>query len=378
MSTLLLKFGINLEEYSLSIIAQHHGPLFHRWLPDGEKDAIVLDTGDSNIELRVWFERRGFVDNGFIKFDYKRREVNPEIIPKQAILDAGPLWGLLKIQGLSEEELAPLWENAIGDDRYVALGKKVVKNLLYPPVARFLNILRTNYGQYWIRELEKWDSREESLGHYCKSLNLKWSLDGGKTWTDFFPNNSLATPRALEIRMGKSFPEFPTKEDWQKLAKVVRDGYEPSLAAFILARAHQFLDQGSLKYAFIEGVSALELALNEFIRQKLDGADSLLGSMKAFWNLPLSAQAITVATILGKIPLQDIEYTIKAIDMRNKVIHEGWSPPDNAKVELSGLLNTVAALLKGPRFRFPSANPGNAIMPPEDWEQQAEKKSHGG
>ncbi len=121
MSTLLLKFGINLEEYSLSIIAQHHGPLFHRWLPDGEKDAIVLDTGDSNIELRVWFERRGFVDNGFIKFDYKRREVNPEIIPKQAILDAGPLWGLLKIQGLSEEELVPLWENAIEDARYVAL-----------------------------------------------------------------------------------------------------------------------------------------------------------------------------------------------------------------------------------------------------------------
>lgn len=378
MSTLLLKFGINLEEYSLSIIAQHHGPLFHRWLPDGEKDALVLDTGNSNTELMVWFERQGFVDNGFIKFDYKRREVNPEIIPKQAILDAGPLWGILKIQGLSEAELVPLRENKIGDARYVALGKKVVKNLLYPPVARFLNILRTNYGQYWIRELEKWDSREGSLGHYCLSLNLKWSLDGGKTWTDFFPDKPLGTPRAIEIRMGKSFPEFPTKEDWQKLANVVREGYEPSLAAVILARAHQFLDQGSLKYAFIEGVSALELALNEFIRQKLHGADSLLASMKAFWNLPLRTQVIIVATLLGKIPLRDIEYTIKAIEMRNGIVHEGRNPSDDAKVELSGLLNTVAVLLSGPRFRFPTANPGNAIRPPEDWEKQAEKNPHGG
>lgn len=377
MSTLLLKFGINLKEYSLSIIAQHHGPLFHRWLPDGEKDAIVLDTGDSNIELRVWFERRGFVDNGFIKFDYKRREVNPEIIPKQAILDAGPLWGLLKIQGLSEEELAPLWENAIGDDRYVALGKKVVKNLLYPPVARFLNILRTNYGQYWIRELEKWDSREESLGHYCKSLNLKWSLDEGKTWRSFLPNKSIVIFRST-VRMDKCFHAYLSKEDWQELAKVVRQGYEPSLAAFVLARTHQFLDQGNLKYAFIEGVSALELVLNEFIRHKLEGTDFLLNSMKAFWDLPLRAQVTTVATTLGKISSQDIEHTIKAIDIRNKVIHEGWDPPDDTKVELSGLLNTAAALLSGPRFRFPTANPGNARMPLEKWNRQLQEDHNGG
>lgn len=116
MLTLLLKFKINLEEYDVSTYSQHYGPLFHRWLPDGEKDAIVLDTGDPNAELKVWFERLGFKDKDFIEFDYTRREVDPETIPKQAILEAVPLMGLLKIQALSEEESTPLRENKVVHD----------------------------------------------------------------------------------------------------------------------------------------------------------------------------------------------------------------------------------------------------------------------
>ncbi|MEM3648523.1 MAG: hypothetical protein QW506_05095 [Thermoproteota archaeon] len=361
MPTLLLRFTIILEDYSLQTVSRNYGPLFHRWLPDGEKDAIVLDTNDSNAKLKVWFERRGFVDNGWIKFDYARREVDPEIIPMQAILDAGPLEGLLEIQELSEEQVAPLRENKTGDELYIALGKRVVEKLIFPPVSRFLNILRTSYGQHWIRKLEKWDSRKESLGNYCDmELNLKWSLDGGKAWKPFIPDARI---QRVTVRvMGPSeFSEYLTEEDWKELAKLTQERFEPSFAAFVLVQAHQFFDQGNLKHAFIEGVSALELALNEFIRQKLHGSDSLLGAVSKFQELPLRVQVITVAAILG-CPLQDIEHTIKAIETRNKIVHEGWNPPDDAKVELSGLLKTVALLLPGSRFKFPSANPSNMIM----------------
>lgn len=375
MSTLLkLKFRIILEDYSLEGVARHHGPLFHRWLPDGERDAISLDTGDPNAELKVWFERRGFVDNGFIRFDYGRREVAPEIIPTQAILCAGPLMGLLEIRGLSDEELAPLSENQVGDEQYIALGKKIVKEWLYPSVSRFLNILRANCGQYWIRELRKWDSREESLGIYCSNeLGMKWSLDDGKTWNPFLPDAPVVT---LMATVRQNFGEYLTEEDWQELEGVVREGYEPTLAALLLGRAHQLSDQGNLRYGFVEGVSALEAALDEFVRQRLRGADSLLESMQAFWTLPLPAQLTTVGTTL-RISLQDIEDTIKAIDIRNKVIHEGFNPPGDTKIKLSRLLKTAAALLSGPRFKFPFANSGNAIMPLENWERRAQEGQHG-
>ena len=167
MPTLLLKFGIILEDYSSSRLTELHGPLFHRWLPDGKKDAITLKTGP-NLKLKVWFDRRGFVHkSGLIVFNYDRRELDPNIIPKQAILDAGPLMGLLEIKNLSDQELSAVHENKIGDQRYIDFGKKVVKKLLFPSVHRFLNTLNINYGQYWIRGLEEWDSTKESLGNYC-------------------------------------------------------------------------------------------------------------------------------------------------------------------------------------------------------------------
>jgi hypothetical protein len=373
MTTLLLVFEIHLEQHDIPTPVRHHGPLFHRWLPNGQEDAIVLDAGDPNAELKVWFERRGYVDSGLIKFSYERREVDPEIVSKQAILDAGPLMGLLELRGLPQEQLVAIQEDKIGDDHYRAIGKKVANRLLYPPVARFLNILRVNYGEYWIRELEKWDSREESLGSYCSTtLSLKWSLDGGEHWAPFCPDKPVVQLRG---RMRRTYPGYLTEEDWQELAQTAQQEYEPSTAAYILARTHQLLDQDNLKHALIEGVSALELALSEFIRRKLHDSDLLVESIKAFWNSPLHSRVVSLAPILDTLSLQDIEHTVKAIKMRNEVVHEGWSPTDDAKVELSGLLHTVAALLTGPRFKFPSAKPGNAIMSEDQWEKLAQEQS---
>lgn len=378
MWTLLLKFRIGSERRTITAGFLGGGPLFHRWLPDGERDAIVLDTGDSNADLKVCFERRGFVDDGWIRFDYERQEVDPEVIPTQAVLGAGPLIGSLEIRGLPGEQITPVRENDIGDAGYVALGKRVVKNLLYPHVDRFLSILRANYGQYWIPELQRWDSRKRSLGDYCKwILDLRWSLDGGETWAPFVPDMPRRAPEA-EITL-EYYRQYLTKQDWHDLAGAFAEGYEPPNAALILARAHGFFDQGDIRQAIIEGVSALEVAISGFMRKDFHNIDALVESLQAFWGLPLRTQMVVVATIFGRIPQQDIEDTIRVIDMRNKVVHEGWSPPDEAEVRFSGLRNTVAALVLGPRLRFPTASPAIAIMAAENWEKEAQlEDTHGG
>lgn len=380
MPKLLLNFLIILNNYTLPEYSQLPGPLFHRWLPDGMKDAIILDTGEPNAVLKVWFERMGFVNNGFIKFDYVRREVDPEIIPMQAILKAGPLYGLLEIQDISKEELTALLENRAGDEIYVKLGKKVVNKLLYPPVAKFISIFHSNYGQYWIQELEKWDSREESLGHYCMyRLNLHWSIDNGKTWSKFKPNNPETRPIDFKIDFAPKmiFREYPTEEDWQELKKVVQEGYEPPLAATILARANHYLDQGNLRQALIEGVSALDVAIGEFFRQKLDSDTPLYSYISELRKMSVSARVITIATSLGKVSKRDIEYAVEAINMRNDVVHDGKDPPENAKDALYGLFNIIRELLSGPRCKFPSINPGNAKMSFELWNRYFQKKPQG-
>jgi len=284
--------------------------------------------------------------------------------------------GLLKIQALPEENIATLQENKVGDGSYVELGKQIV-GLIHGPVARFLDVLRINYGQYWVHGLEEWDSRRESLGAYCGSLNLKWSLDGGKTWAPFVPDERIRSLN-VSITVGRSFREYLTKDDWQELPGISQAGYGPSLAAFLLAEAHQFLDQGNLKHALIEAVSALDVALHDFIRQKLAGEVSLTDSVQGFWELSLGARMISVVTALGGVSLEDMKLAAKAIKMRNDVVHKGWNPPATAKGQLLGLLRTVSSLLPGPRFRFPTANPGNALRPIAEWEKQMEKDDHGG
>lgn len=145
----------------------------------------------------------------------------------------------------------------------------------------------------------------------------------------------------------------------------MHEGYSPSLAAVMLARAHRFLDEGYLRQALVEGVSCLEIALEEFMRERIGSASILKKSLSSFWDLPLRTRIVSIAGTLGTKYLQGIEPTLKAIDNRNKVVHEGWTPPDTANVELRALLNSVARLLPGPSFRFPSSRAGNRLRPPE-------------
>ncbi len=374
MPTLLLKFIVDLKDYSLHIDSQRHGPLFHRWLPDNMRDAIIIDTKKANTKLKIWFERFGFVSGSFITFDKNRQEVNPDMIPLQAVLEAGPLMGLLEIQELSEDDLVPLRENKIGEELYVKIGKRVVKDLIYPSIARFINVLRMNYGQYWIRELEEWDSRNESLGNYCRNrLNLKYSLDNETSWSDFIPDKPISIINFESSFIPKKvFYEYLTKKDWQELDNTIQGDYVPSLGAIILSRTNQFSDYGNFRYAFIEGVNALEIAISEFFEQKFYGEMSLNEKIEAFKDMNLPAQVIALASTLD-IPIEDIKNAVKAIDTRNKVVHEGKNPVgEYAKIELSGLLNVIKKLLTGPGFKFPKANPGNLIMSLEEW-----KKSDG-
>lgn len=377
MRTLLLRFAVNLCDTSYPFM--HHGPLFHRWLPDGENDAILLVTEDPSAELKVWFERFGFrrEAGGFIIFDYKRREVDPDTMSKQAVLDAGPLMGLLKIPEMPQDEVLPILNNEVGDARYVALGKRIVR-LIYEPVARFLDILRTNYGQYWIRKPDRWDSRRYSLGAYCDQLlDLQWSLDEGQTWTPFVPDERILSVK-VTMPSVRDFYQYLTKDEWQELAKVSREKREPSLGAFLLSRAHQSLDQGDLKDALVEGVSALEVALREFGRRRFCADKHIAKEVQAFWDLPLRAQLIAIVTTLDTAQLDELKLAIQAINMRNRVVHDGWTPPDSTERQVRGLLHTVSRLLPGRPFKFPRINSGNKLMSLQEWEELAQEDDQDG
>lgn len=141
MTTLYLRFFIHLKDHNLRWGPA--GPLFHRWLPNKENDYIELPIENSKINLKVWFEQRGYL-NGFIRHHNDPIYINPELIPKQAVLTGGGLFGSVEVDDVSDDDLIPLRENLIGDERYEKLGKQIIK-IIQPPLSNFIEILHKRY-----------------------------------------------------------------------------------------------------------------------------------------------------------------------------------------------------------------------------------------
>jgi hypothetical protein len=357
MPTLLLRFAIVLENSAIEPYdrlsgERRHGPLFHKWLPDGEQDSIELNVDEPEAELRVWFEQNGFIENGRVRFDYERQELDATIISQHPILDAGPLIGTLKLPNVPEDAFESIQENRVGDPAYVAFGRRVA-HLIYEPVARLIDVLRTNYGQYWINPLKEWNPRGQSLGSYFSLvIQTKWSVDDGVNWSDFLPDN----PELLPTTDGsaETYEALLTQQDWRELQKHLSEGYEPKLAAELVTTTHQLIERQDLRGAVLQTMLALEVALNEFMNRKMRMNKVLADNLHGWSSLTLPARLAAVATLSGAVTASQVESALKLSEMSHKIIREGWIPPFTAQEELRHVVQTVAALLSGPTFKFPN------------------------
>jgi hypothetical protein len=363
MKKLLFDFVVQLQNHELSSPLNHNGPLFHKWLPDGESDAIILDTDDPSAEFKVSFKRFGFVDeSGYIRFEWNVNKIDPTVIPRQAVLEGGFMVGWLSLE-MSDEEVDALRASQTGYPSMEALAKRIIK-LIYLPLGKLITLLRTHYGQYWLRELSKWDSRNQSLGSYCAGLGVRWSVDGGKSWSTFIPNERIAFGAKwnIVIPRDETFKrELLTRDDWFALADEVNSDYYPALAPLLISRAYQLCDEGHLRQSFIEGVTALEVALDEHIKQKRAAYAAIAGYVMQFQALPLPAKVATVATLSGTVSSNDVEATIAAYKIRNDIVHDGMNPSEDDESKLLALLRTAASLIGGPKFRFLKFHTQNAL-----------------
>src|SRR5947207_15942899 len=164
-------------------------------------------------------------------------------------LDAGHLIGTLRLPNVPEEVITAMQENRAGDPLYVAFGRRVAM-MIGRPVSRLLDVLRTNYGQYWIDELKEWNAREQSLGNYFSVIiQTKWSVDEGATWSDFLPESPQRFSRAASG--AEMYRELLTQQDWRELQTTLSEGYEPKLGAELLSKTHELIEEDDLQSAVI-------------------------------------------------------------------------------------------------------------------------------
>ena len=239
--------------------------MFNRWLPDGKADAIALPVADKRNEIRVWFERRCRVTDGFLRYDAQER-VGFDVarMQKQGRINAGYMFGEAAFVAVTNAELKAVRDNQKNSADYIALGKRLT-SFLTPTLGAFVDVLRFQYGQYWLRPIMPWDSRRESLGNYCGGLQIKWTENRSdeSSWRDFRPTDSVIQLSA-SIHRGDAYEVYLTESDWRSLqARPIQSG-SSALALEMVSEAQKLRRDGHLRAALIQSVTALEIALGTF------------------------------------------------------------------------------------------------------------------
>ena len=137
---------------------------------------------------------------------------------------------------------------------------------------------------------------------------------------------------------------------------------------------HAAAEEDDFRLAFIEAALAAELSIgsrllratgqNEAIRRhirSLENRESLKG------NLGL------IAGIMGVEPSL-IAAGIEAIEIRNRVVHEGYHPDESSREKLYHLLRIVGLVDGGLGLKFPGNLGANSFAPASNWRQAAVRR----
>lgn len=183
---------------------------------------------------------------------------------------------------------------------------------------------------------------------------------------------SISIPDKIEARLEftsiirSDYSSYFTKDDWYSLNNFSAENFEHTLAVKLLSNAHQPKDKGDFKQAFIEGITSLEIALSDFFKDRLSLPRKLKKEMESFWQLPLRAQLTVIALSTEDLSHEDISKAIDSIKIRNKIVHEGWSPKKDieTKKTLNSLFKVVSNLITDKPVKFPSSSGSNTLFPP--------------
>jgi hypothetical protein len=148
---------------------------------------------------------------------------------------------------------------------------------------------------------------------------MKATDDGGKSWHEFLPNEP--NPGFVDFSARFIHPlQFITKSDWEGLRRSFAEIPEPSVALETLCYGHELLDQGLVRHALVEIMTAIELAVNDFTRRIANADKSIQTALQSFYDRPLK-ERIAVICLARDIDRTEVEHAVRAIEARNALVH---------------------------------------------------------
>jgi len=164
-----------------------------------------------------------------------------------------------------------------------------------------------------------------------------------------------------------NFLEYLKEDDWKDMQKINWFKEQPSLATVFLGQANHNIDQKNFRQAFIDATTAMEFALRNFIDSKLDNVTNsdqkniINKAINRFYDLPLKSK-VAVILLNTNIDEKENTKTIEAINIRNKIVHDGYVPNKTKDIDnLKSLMSSVAELINHKGIKFPNLTFGSNL-----------------
>lgn len=362
---------------------------FHRWFPNGPSDALSLETGHPNVSLRIWFDPKHISRGSFTTENEKEALAlcDESALSKIGVLWSGPLFGELKVSGGLPENcidaLVQTSEEAIPEHQEIA--KIILKYWICPSLEKFIHTLRFRFGHYWVAAFEGWDGDLDTLSSYCNgTFMLKVSTDAGRSFRALSLGPIILSGTGVFDMNGDSYRAYLSKLDWYKIPSHVKnfDDSSPALRVLlkVLCSAHHLLEAEDVKYALLESITALELAIDHRFRQGLKGGKAVLkkevrftGDQNGKGGLDLPSKIVIANAFACCASEKEVEDILEAINERNKLVHEGKDPREDVEKCVKTVLEYIVSILEL-EYRFVRHEAGNIKMDTAKWENRNEEE----
>jgi hypothetical protein len=257
----------------------------------------------------------------------------------------GPLIGKLSLSQVSENLVSAIQTEQFDNKELILICKKIA-HLIYEGVGLYINVLRYQYGQHWLKPVEKYQEGD-GLSDYFADYDIRWHNPANGLLHCLSPKLGTRSIQIIFLGDHKN-PEKQAveKNDLQNLVTACQQHYKPSIAAQLLLNAHELADKGEWRLALFETATALEAAVNHFLTGKIH-TDLKASAQISKQKIGIDRKGLTViAATLAGADKAIIDGGIKLITLRNKYIHEGVvDDEDQIPQCVSESIQLVAVLL---------------------------------
>lgn len=314
------------------------GPLFENWMPKGPEDAISLPASGLSESVSFWFERRHKTDELALIYDFNLQPVtSDDFVLNSLCVDAGYLFAEFSTASLDEEQKVVVRHSLSGgrttkpdESASLALCRKVWRTIL-PPTQSLCERIAFQFGQWWIEVPESWHPERESL-RLVFYRHMVQVADQTSAWGALAPSDKDPPP-SIEYR---ETGNYLSRDDWNELGRAggewkAPDGVKLAVDAFRCLREDQHV------LALVQAVTALEVCLYSKVQstyQSHSQAEKAASAWLKGSGSGLRSQ-LAAAFLLRPELRHDVESAILAVDLRNRVVHNGYRPKDTKELAIA-------------------------------------------